>query len=395
MPIVSKIERQQRECDYRSDDVRDDQVTHRVEGHRSERVDLLGDLHDADLRCQRGARTPGNHERGKYGAQFPDDAQRDGGPQHRLGAEFPESVVDLQGEDHPGEGPCQKYYRKRLVSEEPQLPDHHPELEGRSEYHDDRVRKKDETAAETAQHREEPFSYGPETAQHRPAPLGLFLRIFKEMVMYKSLVHIRPGCNRDRVALCGIPGSIRECIKHRHPGVGESLQRRYEAPVLARVPLFHELKQGRTEIGIAAVRSERTPDHAAALAEKLAGVGPGHAEIVVRNLLAESEDVYQVFMGMVGMPVDAADISAVRTGRGGMPLDVAIQLADDPGNLCREFPDPEKEGVSPAEEVFRQADDASAVASLSMIEGFKKEIVHDRQIILQRRRPGEDPYFKK
>ena len=73
------------------DDARDErghhQVPHGVQRHHGERVDLLGDAHDADLGGEGRARASGDHERGEHRAQLAHERERHQRAQEGLGAE--------------------------------------------------------------------------------------------------------------------------------------------------------------------------------------------------------------------------------------------------------------------------------------------------------------------
>src|SRR5207302_2809223 len=67
-----------------------DQVLHGVDRHRVQRVDLLGDAHDADLRRHGRARPPRHHQRRQHRPQFPNDAQGHSRAQPPFRAELPQ-----------------------------------------------------------------------------------------------------------------------------------------------------------------------------------------------------------------------------------------------------------------------------------------------------------------
>src|SRR5216117_2209841 len=110
---------------------RRDDVADGVQRHHRERVDLLRDAHDADLSRQRRAGASGHHERRQDRTELPDERERDGGAEERLGAEAHEREVHLQSEHHPGEPARQQDDQQRAKADVVDPVDEGPELERR------------------------------------------------------------------------------------------------------------------------------------------------------------------------------------------------------------------------------------------------------------------------
>ena len=98
---------------------RHDEVPHRVQRHHGERVDLLGDAHDADLGRQRRSRAPGHHERGEHRAELTHERDRHQRTHEGLGADALEHQHALEPEDHPGERAGQEDHGQRAEAHEP------------------------------------------------------------------------------------------------------------------------------------------------------------------------------------------------------------------------------------------------------------------------------------
>src|SRR3989304_4492622 len=89
--------------------------------HRLRRFDLPADPHDPDLRGQGGAGPTGHHERRQDRPQFPDERKGHRGSQEAFRTEFPQRVVPLEAEDHPGERGRQDDDEQGLRSDEVNL----------------------------------------------------------------------------------------------------------------------------------------------------------------------------------------------------------------------------------------------------------------------------------
>ena len=93
--------RQHRQSQQQSEQARDHQHLDRVEADRAQRVDLLVDLHRADLGGKGAAGAAGDDDRGHQHAQFAQDADRQQVDGIDLGAELAQLVGALVGDHHP------------------------------------------------------------------------------------------------------------------------------------------------------------------------------------------------------------------------------------------------------------------------------------------------------
>src|SRR5215813_4387614 len=140
---------------------RRDQITKWIERHHGERVDLLGDPHDADLGGQRRAGPPGDHQRGQHRAELADQRERDRRTEKRLRAEARERQIHLQAEHHAGEGASEDDDQERAIADVVHTVDEGARLERRRDHREQGER---EEAPETTEHLDE---------VDRPPPDGL------------------------------------------------------------------------------------------------------------------------------------------------------------------------------------------------------------------------------
>ena len=103
MPTTSKTQVRSGQGDHARHQGRHHEVSHRVQRHDGQRVDLLGDPHDADLGGERRAGAAGHHERGQHRAQLPDERDGHQRADEGLGADPLQHQHSLEPEHHSGE----------------------------------------------------------------------------------------------------------------------------------------------------------------------------------------------------------------------------------------------------------------------------------------------------
>src|ERR1017187_8962944 len=84
-------------------DARSDQLANRIGAQGAHGVELLGNLHGADLRSHAGGVAAGDHEASEDGAEFLDHGERDQRASHGDGAELGQRGGRLEREDASGE----------------------------------------------------------------------------------------------------------------------------------------------------------------------------------------------------------------------------------------------------------------------------------------------------
>src|SRR6266571_9451929 len=146
---------------------RRDDVADGVQRHHRERVDLLRDAHDADLSRQRRPGASGHHERRQDRTELPDERERDGGAEERLGAEAHEREVHLQSEHHPGEPARQQDDQQRAKADVVDPVDEGPELERRCQDHHEGPGQERAEAAQRLDDRDRPPADRVEQAQRQ------------------------------------------------------------------------------------------------------------------------------------------------------------------------------------------------------------------------------------
>ena len=129
-----------------------DQIGHGVDVHDVQGVDLVGDAHDADLGRHGGTGASGQHDGREHGAQFADEAQRDGRAQHAHGTELDEGIVALQAQHHAAEDADEQDDEQGFVTDDVQLLDGAGNDAGTGEDMAQAVEHEKGHGAQTAQH---------------------------------------------------------------------------------------------------------------------------------------------------------------------------------------------------------------------------------------------------
>ncbi len=127
--------RQDRETDDRRGDPRADEVAERVDAHRGQGIDLLGDALDADLGGHGRAGPGGDHDGREHGAELADQRQGDRGAQKPHRAEFVHDIVKLKPQHHPREKPHHHHDARRPGPDEVDLVDDVPNQPGLEDQH--------------------------------------------------------------------------------------------------------------------------------------------------------------------------------------------------------------------------------------------------------------------
>src|SRR5216117_2539937 len=149
-----------------------DEIADRVQRHDRERVDLLGDAHDADLGRECRPRASRHHERRQHRAELPDEGERDGGPEVRLGPEADEREIHLEAEHHAREPAGQQDDQQRSVPDVVDPVDERPEFERRGQERPERLRQEHPEAAQRLDDRDRPPPDRIQRTQHqRERPL--------------------------------------------------------------------------------------------------------------------------------------------------------------------------------------------------------------------------------
>jgi hypothetical protein len=123
---------EQGESDQPGDQGRHHEVTHRVQRHDGECVDLLGNPHDAELGRERRPRAPGHHERGQHRAELANQGDRHQRSDKGLRANPLQHEHALEPEDHAGERTGEEDDRHRAKPHEPDPLERLPYLERRN-----------------------------------------------------------------------------------------------------------------------------------------------------------------------------------------------------------------------------------------------------------------------
>src|SRR5581483_4918780 len=124
---------QKRHGNQPGDDPRRDQVLDRVDRHRIQRVDLLGDFHAADFRGHGRAGAARDHESGEHRPELAQDAEGDGGAEKILRVEFPQTVIALQTHDHAGKNARQNHHGERFDADRANVMDDQAQPRGRAQ----------------------------------------------------------------------------------------------------------------------------------------------------------------------------------------------------------------------------------------------------------------------
>ena len=108
------VQAEQRHHQAQGDGARQDQELHRVDAHGGERVDLLGHLHGAELRGERGAGAAGHDDAGHQRAHLVHDGDADQVGDVDLGAELLELDRADEGHDDADQEADQRDDRQRV-----------------------------------------------------------------------------------------------------------------------------------------------------------------------------------------------------------------------------------------------------------------------------------------
>lgn len=103
------IHRKERNQQEAGKEPRNNEVLDGVGGQRPEGVDLLGDLHRAELGSQRPPDSPRKHDGGKYGPNFLQHADIDYAADARAQADALEVKIHLDSKDHADKRPGDAY----------------------------------------------------------------------------------------------------------------------------------------------------------------------------------------------------------------------------------------------------------------------------------------------
>ncbi|TMA14644.1 MAG: hypothetical protein E6J85_21015 [Deltaproteobacteria bacterium] len=141
----------------RRDDAGDDQVVDRIDRHRFERVDLLGDPHGSELGGYCAAHPGDDDDAGEDRGELPRETELHRGADQRLRVEEPERVDELQGEDHAGEEAGQPHHEERTVGHELELVEEQPDAIRRPQDGDDGLAEEDGKLAEHLEGRAQRF----------------------------------------------------------------------------------------------------------------------------------------------------------------------------------------------------------------------------------------------
>jgi hypothetical protein len=126
-------QRQHRHHHQARDEPRHEQVLHRVDGHRLQRVNLLGGPHVAELGGHARARPRGHHDGREHRRHLPREREGHHAPDHVFGPETTKAVHGLQREDHARKEPHEPDEEERLHPDKLQLLHDEPQPEGPTE----------------------------------------------------------------------------------------------------------------------------------------------------------------------------------------------------------------------------------------------------------------------
>ena len=116
-----------------------DEPPHGRDGHRAQRVHLLGHGHGAELRRDARADAPSHHERGQDGPELADEGEGNDPADEELSAEGGQRIRGLQGQDHAREEGGDPGDRDGLDPDLVHLPQEFGAVEGPGDAGDDRL----------------------------------------------------------------------------------------------------------------------------------------------------------------------------------------------------------------------------------------------------------------
>ena len=94
-----------------------------IDGHRTQCVYLLTDLHNPEFGCYRRTGTPVHHQRSQHRSEFPDQTQCDRRARVRRGAELGKRILALNCKHRTGKAADKGDYRNGLHPDGIQLLD--------------------------------------------------------------------------------------------------------------------------------------------------------------------------------------------------------------------------------------------------------------------------------
>ena len=118
------------------------------------------------------------------------------------------------------------------------------------------------------------------------------------------------------------------------------------------------------------MRPQLAADRAALFSEELAWIGISHTLMVGWHFRIKCSKIHNIFMLMIGMPVDTADAPASRTDRSASALLGCAHRQDEGCHFLREILHRFQAAIPQGENRADSADDRDGIASPAVIDFF-------------------------